>query len=46
MLGISEQKFKFSKNFLSGRDSITDAIKAYVAAVKNNSFPSISHSYE
>lgn len=46
MLDISEQKFKFSKNFLSGRDSITDAIKAYVAAVKNNSFPSISHSYE
>ncbi|MDB9751454.1 3-methyl-2-oxobutanoate hydroxymethyltransferase [Gammaproteobacteria bacterium] len=46
ILGLSEQKFKFSKNFLSGRDSISDAIKAYVAAVKNNSFPSLSHSYE
>ncbi len=46
MLGLSDKEFKFSKNFLVGRDSIADAIKAYVAAVKNNSFPSASHSYE
>lgn len=46
MLGLSDKEFKFSKNFLVGKDSIADAIKDYVAAVKNNSFPSASHSYE
>jgi len=46
MLGLSDKEFKFSKNFLTGQGSITDALKAYVAAVKNNTFPSASHSYE
>ena len=46
MLGLSEKEFKFSKNFLIDKGSIADALKDYVAAVKNNSFPSASHSYE
>jgi len=45
MLGLSDKEFKFSKDFLVGKGSIADAIKDYVAAVKNNSFPSASHSY-
>ncbi len=46
MLGLSDKEFKFSKNFLSGKGSIADALKDYVTAVKDNSFPSASHSYE
>ena len=46
MLGLSDKEFKFSKNFLIGKESIADALKDYVAAVKNNSFPSVAHSYE
>lgn len=46
MLGLSDKEFKFSKNFLTGKGSIADALKDYVAAVKNNSFPSALHSYE
>ncbi|GJM04285.1 MAG: 3-methyl-2-oxobutanoate hydroxymethyltransferase [marine bacterium B5-7] len=46
MLGLSDKEFKFSKNFLIGKESIAEAIKDYVAAVKNNDFPNASHSYE
>ena len=46
MLGLSGKEFKFSKNFLVGKGSIADALKDYITAVKNNSFPSASHSYE
>lgn len=45
MLGLTTKKLKFCKNFLAGKDSIADAIKAYVAEVKNNSFPSAEHSF-
>ena len=46
ILGLTPKQPKFSKNFLSEEDSISDAIKKYVERVKNNSFPSESNSYE
>lgn len=46
MLGITKKEFKFSKNFLLGQDTVVDAFKAYIAEVKNKTFPAISHSYE
>jgi 3-methyl-2-oxobutanoate hydroxymethyltransferase len=46
MLGITKKEFKFSKNFLIGKDSIADALKDYIAAVKDKTFPGASHSYE
>lgn len=46
MLGIYAGKSpRFSKNFMPGSASIDDAVKAYVAAVKNSSFPGAEHSY-
>ena len=45
MLGISERSPKFVRNFMQGAPSIADAIKAYVAAVKDGSFPAAEHSY-
>jgi len=46
MLGLTEKQLKFSKNFLIGKDSIAEAFKDYVTAVKDKSFPSSSHSYD
>ena len=46
ILGLTSKQPKFSKNFLSEEDSISDAIKKYVKQVKNNSFPTESNSYE
>jgi 3-methyl-2-oxobutanoate hydroxymethyltransferase len=46
ILGLTSKQPKFSKNFLSGEDSISGAIKKYVKQVKNNSFPTESNSYE
>lgn len=46
MLGLSKKEFKFSKNFLTGKDSIAEAIKAYVDDVKNKTFPSPAHSFD
>lgn len=49
LLGITPGKRpKFSKDFLvglEGEKSITDAIKAYVVAVKNLDFPAEEHSF-
>jgi 3-methyl-2-oxobutanoate hydroxymethyltransferase len=45
MLGLTNKQLKFSKNFLVGKDSIADAMKAYVTEVKNNTFPSSEHSF-
>lgn len=46
MLGLSGQELKFSKNFLSGTDSIATAFSNYVTAVKNKTFPAAVHSYD
>ena len=44
MLGItSGRRPKFSKNFLTGRDSLQAAVAAYVTAVKSGEFPGPEH---
>jgi 3-methyl-2-oxobutanoate hydroxymethyltransferase len=44
MLGITlGRRPKFSKNFLSGHDSVQAAVEAYVQAVKNGDFPGPEH---
>ena len=45
MLGISDRSPKFVRNFMQGASSIADALTAYVAAVKDGSFPAAAHSY-
>lgn len=46
MLGLTNKKLKFCKNFLIGKESISDAIKAYVSEVKNKTFPSTEYSFK
>lgn len=48
MLGIKHggSNPKFVQNFMQGCDSIEQAIKAYVEAVKNKTFPSLEHSFK
>ncbi len=46
MLGIYPgKKARFVKNFMEGAASIEDAVKFYVAAVKDGSFPTAEQSY-
>ena len=46
LLGIYPGKrARFVKNFMSGADSIQDAVKHYVNEVKNGSFPAAEHSF-
>lgn len=45
VLGMGERQPRFSHNFLTGHDSITSAIKAYVDAVKSGVFPAEEHSF-
>ena len=39
------KKPRFTKNFMAGAASIEAAVKAYVAAVKDGSFPAAENSY-
>jgi 3-methyl-2-oxobutanoate hydroxymethyltransferase len=41
----SGRKPRFSKNFLAGRDSALEAIKAYTQAVKTKEYPSPEHCF-
>ena len=45
LLGISPITPKFVKNFLRESSSIPDALKAFVSAVKDQSFPGPEHSF-
>jgi len=46
MLDISSgRKARFVRNFMAGQTSIAAAIAAYVAAVKDGSFPAAEHCY-
>ena len=36
---------RFVRNFMAGQASIADAVRAYVAAVKDGSFPAAEHQY-
>jgi len=39
------RKAKFVRNFMEGQTSIEAAIRAYVAAVKDGSFPAVEHTF-
>ena len=39
------RKPRFVRNFMAGQNSITAAFAAYVAAVKDGSFPAPEHCY-
>jgi 3-methyl-2-oxobutanoate hydroxymethyltransferase len=46
MLGITHgRRPRFSKDFLSGHDSVAAAIKAYAQAVRAGEFPSSAHAF-
>ncbi|WP_240669171.1 3-methyl-2-oxobutanoate hydroxymethyltransferase [Dyella sp. M7H15-1] len=46
MLGITPGKRpKFSKDFLAGRGSVSEAIATYVADVRSGAFPAAEHGY-
>lgn len=46
MLGITPGKRpKFSKDFLAGRGSVGEAIRAYAEAVRGGSFPAAEHAF-
>jgi 3-methyl-2-oxobutanoate hydroxymethyltransferase len=45
-LGITPgRRPRFVRNFMPGRESITDALRAYVAAVRDGSFPNANEAY-
>lgn len=46
MIGLTPQNKRFIQNFLIGKESIQDAIAAYVQAVKSGEFPSLAHTFE
>lgn len=46
MLGLNSAPPRFVRNFLQGRDSIDSALRAYVAAVQDGSFPAVEESYQ
>lgn len=46
MFGASFGKLpKFSRNFLEDAEDVINAVKAYVLAVRNGSFPTAEHSF-
>ena len=45
ILGLYPRAPKFSKNFLAGTDGIEAAARAYVAAVKDGSFPAAENAF-
>jgi 3-methyl-2-oxobutanoate hydroxymethyltransferase len=45
MLGIGTRKLKMARNFMEGAGSVEGAVKAYVAAVKNRTFPAAENSF-
>ena len=46
VLGITQGRMpRFVKNFMQGADSAQDAIRAYVAAVKNRTYPAEEHCF-
>ena len=44
-LGISGYAPKFARNFLAGTQGVADAAAAYVAAVRDGSFPGPENCY-
>ena len=46
LLGLSTHTPRFVQNFMSGRESIQDALRAFVDAVKSGDYPQPEHAYE
>ena len=46
LLGLSDHKPRFVENFMTGQGSVQDALRAFVAAVKDGSYPAPEHAYE
>jgi 3-methyl-2-oxobutanoate hydroxymethyltransferase len=47
MLGITRGKLpRFVRNFMEGSGSVEDAVRRFVAAVKDGSFPAAEHGYQ
>jgi 3-methyl-2-oxobutanoate hydroxymethyltransferase len=46
MIGVSERPTRMAKNFLEGKGDIRAAVRAFVAAVKDGSFPGPEHGFE
>ena len=46
LLGLSTHTPRFVQNFMSGQDSIADALRAFVAAVKAGDYPREEHTYQ
>lgn len=47
VLGITQGRMpRFAKNFAKGSDSLLDALRAYVRAVKDRSYPAPEHCFE
>jgi 3-methyl-2-oxobutanoate hydroxymethyltransferase len=45
LLGLGDHKPRFVQNFMEGQGSVQDALKAFVDAVKNGSYPGPEHGY-
>lgn len=45
VLGLSARSPRMAKNFLSGAESIAEAVQEYVRAVKSGTFPGPEHSF-
>ncbi len=45
LLGLSEHTARFVQNFMEGRNSIQEGLKAFVDAVKSGEYPREEHSY-
>jgi 3-methyl-2-oxobutanoate hydroxymethyltransferase len=45
LLGLSEHTPRFVENFMAGRDSIQDGLRAFVEAVKSGAYPREEHTY-
>ncbi|MBI1891650.1 MAG: 3-methyl-2-oxobutanoate hydroxymethyltransferase [Burkholderiales bacterium] len=45
MLGVSSRKLRLARNFMEGADTIEAAVRAYVAAVKDKTFPTPENSF-
>ena len=46
MLDITQGRMpRFVQNFMAGRDSVLEALRAYVNAVKDRSYPAEKHTF-
>jgi 3-methyl-2-oxobutanoate hydroxymethyltransferase len=46
LLGLGDHKPRFVQNFMEGQGSVQDALRAFIAAVKNGDYPRPEHSYK